>query len=213
MGEVPLLILFNEASINIFLYLALYFFNLFLWSGIGTTPHSRLFKFSFHIQVQVFARASAHVEPLISRHHCLKFGNEVNFRNERPRNRGGTKIFSLIWYNVLFLVLSERLYTRNSVRTASIAVPTQGRPESGSCSFLEVSGRGKKDDRAKTQKFVVVYTPGMQWLVECGLEARLRIFLRFVPPPHLDKVIPEKLRESEVKMKTKVVASKGTTSL
>ena len=42
------------------------------------------------------------------------------------------------------------------------AVPTQGRPESGRCSFSEVSGGEKKDGRAKTQKFVVVYTPGMQ---------------------------------------------------
>ena len=43
MGIVPVFILFNEASINAFLDLALNFFNLFLWSGIGTTPHSRLF--------------------------------------------------------------------------------------------------------------------------------------------------------------------------
>ena len=43
-----------------------------------------------------------------------------------------------------------------------------------------------------------------------GLKARLRIFLRFVLTPRLEKVIPEKLRESEVKMKTKVVASKST---
>ena len=34
MGVVPLLIFFNEASINTFLDLALDFFNLFLWSGI-----------------------------------------------------------------------------------------------------------------------------------------------------------------------------------
>ena len=53
MGVVPLLIFFNEASINTFLDLALDFFNLFLWSGIGTTPHSRLFKFRFQFQVQL----------------------------------------------------------------------------------------------------------------------------------------------------------------
>ena len=53
MGVVPLLILFNEASINTFLDLALDFFNLFLWSGIGTTPHSRLFKFRFQFQVHL----------------------------------------------------------------------------------------------------------------------------------------------------------------
>ena len=47
MGVVPLLIFFNEASINAFLDLALDFFNLFLWSRIRTTPHSRLFKFRF----------------------------------------------------------------------------------------------------------------------------------------------------------------------
>ena len=33
--------------------LALDFFNLFLWSGIGTTPHSRLFKFRFQFQVHL----------------------------------------------------------------------------------------------------------------------------------------------------------------
>ena len=53
MGVVPVLILFNEASINAFLDLALDFFNLFLWSGIGTTPHSRLFKFWFQFQVHL----------------------------------------------------------------------------------------------------------------------------------------------------------------
>ena len=53
MGVVPLLIFFNEASINTFLDLALDFFNLFLWSGIGTTPHSRLFKFRFQFQVHL----------------------------------------------------------------------------------------------------------------------------------------------------------------
>ena len=35
MGVVPLLIFLHEASINTFLDLALDFFNLFLWSGIG----------------------------------------------------------------------------------------------------------------------------------------------------------------------------------
>ena len=53
MGVVPLLIFVNEASINTFLDLALDFFNLFLWSGIGTTPHSRLFKFRFQFQVHL----------------------------------------------------------------------------------------------------------------------------------------------------------------
>ena len=53
MGVVPLLIFFNEASINTFLDLALDFFNLFLWSGIGRTPHSRLFKFGFQFQVHL----------------------------------------------------------------------------------------------------------------------------------------------------------------
>ena len=53
MGVVPLLIFFNEASINTFLDLVLDFFNLFLWSGIGTTPHSRLFKFRFQFQVHL----------------------------------------------------------------------------------------------------------------------------------------------------------------
>ena len=38
---------------NTFLDLALDFFNLFLWSGIGTTPHSRLFKFRFQSQVHL----------------------------------------------------------------------------------------------------------------------------------------------------------------
>ena len=53
MGIVPVLLLFNEASINAFLDLALDFFNLFLWSGIGTTPYSRLFKFWFQFQVHL----------------------------------------------------------------------------------------------------------------------------------------------------------------
>ena len=53
MRVVPLLILFNEASINAFLDLVLDFFNLFLWSGIGTTPHSRLFKFRFQFEVHL----------------------------------------------------------------------------------------------------------------------------------------------------------------
>ena len=53
MGIVPLFILFNEASINAFLDLALDFFDLFLWGGIGTTPHSRLFKFWFQFQVHL----------------------------------------------------------------------------------------------------------------------------------------------------------------
>ena len=53
MGVVPLLIFFNEASINTFLDLALDFFNLFLWSGKGTTPNARLFKFRFQFQVHL----------------------------------------------------------------------------------------------------------------------------------------------------------------
>ena len=53
MGVVPLLIFFHEASINTFLDPALHFFNLFLWSGTGTTPHSRLFKFRFQFQVHL----------------------------------------------------------------------------------------------------------------------------------------------------------------
>ena len=59
MGVVPLFIFFNEASINTFLDLALNFFNLFLWSGIGTTRHSRLFKLRFQFEVysdQFFTR-------------------------------------------------------------------------------------------------------------------------------------------------------------
>ena len=59
MGIVPVLILFNKASINAFLDLALDLFNLFLWSVIGTTPQSRLFKFWFQFQVhpdQFFTR-------------------------------------------------------------------------------------------------------------------------------------------------------------
>ena len=51
MGVVPLLIFFHEASINTFLDLALHFFNLFLRTGVGTTPHSRPLKFRFQFQV------------------------------------------------------------------------------------------------------------------------------------------------------------------
>ena len=53
MGIVPVFILLNEASINAFLDLALDFFNLFLWSGIGTTPQSQLFEFWFQFQVHL----------------------------------------------------------------------------------------------------------------------------------------------------------------
>ena len=59
MGVVPLLIFLHEASNITFLDLALDFFNLFLWSGIGTTPHSCLFKLRFQFQVhldQLFTR-------------------------------------------------------------------------------------------------------------------------------------------------------------
>ena len=51
MGVVPLLIFFHEASINTFLDQALHFFNLFLRSGVGTMPHSRLLKFRLQFQV------------------------------------------------------------------------------------------------------------------------------------------------------------------
>ena len=53
MGVVPFLIFFHEASIHTFLDLALDFLNLFRWSGVGTTPPSRLFKFMFQFQVHV----------------------------------------------------------------------------------------------------------------------------------------------------------------
>ena len=53
MGVVPLLIFLYEASINTFLDLALDFFQMFLWSGIGTTPHLRLFKGRLQFQVHL----------------------------------------------------------------------------------------------------------------------------------------------------------------
>ena len=53
MGVVPLLIFFNEASINAFWDLALDFLNLFVRSGIGTTSHSRLLKLRFQFQVHL----------------------------------------------------------------------------------------------------------------------------------------------------------------
>ena len=53
MEVVPLLIFFHEASINTFLDLALDFFNLFLRSGVGTTPHSRLLKFRFQFRLHL----------------------------------------------------------------------------------------------------------------------------------------------------------------
>ena len=52
-GVAPLLILLHEASINTFLDLALNFLYLFLRSGVGTTPHSRLLKFRFQFQVHL----------------------------------------------------------------------------------------------------------------------------------------------------------------
>ena len=53
MGVAAFLIFFQEASINTFLDLALDFLNLFLCSGVGTTPHSRPFKFRFRFQVHL----------------------------------------------------------------------------------------------------------------------------------------------------------------
>ena len=52
-GVVRLLIFLHVASINTFLDLALDFFNLFLRSGVGTTPHSRLLKFRFQFRVHL----------------------------------------------------------------------------------------------------------------------------------------------------------------
>ena len=52
-GVVPLLIIFNEASINAFLDLLFDFLNLFLRGGIGTTSHLRLLKLRFQFQVNV----------------------------------------------------------------------------------------------------------------------------------------------------------------
>ena len=43
----------DEASINTFLYLALDFFNVFLWSGVGSTPHPRFLKLRFEFQVHL----------------------------------------------------------------------------------------------------------------------------------------------------------------
>ena len=53
MEVVPFLIFFHEASINTYLDPALDFFNLFLRSGVGTTPHSHLLKFRFQFQVHL----------------------------------------------------------------------------------------------------------------------------------------------------------------
>ena len=53
MGVVPRLIFLHEASINTFVDLALDFLNLFLWSRIGRTPQSRLFKLRFQFQVHL----------------------------------------------------------------------------------------------------------------------------------------------------------------
>ena len=52
-GVVPLLIFLNKASIKTFLDLALDFFILFLRSGLGTTPHTRLLKSRFQFQVHL----------------------------------------------------------------------------------------------------------------------------------------------------------------
>ena len=53
MGVVRLPIFLHKASINTILDLGLHLFNLFLWSGIGTTSHSHLFKFRFQFQVHL----------------------------------------------------------------------------------------------------------------------------------------------------------------
>ena len=52
-GVVPLLIFLQEASINTFLYLALYSFNLFLRSGVVTASRSRFLKLRFECQVHL----------------------------------------------------------------------------------------------------------------------------------------------------------------
>ena len=52
-GVVPLLIFLHEAGINTFLDLAHNFFNLFLRSGVGMTPHPCLLKFRFQFQVHL----------------------------------------------------------------------------------------------------------------------------------------------------------------
>ena len=51
-GVVPLLIFFNEASINTFLFPALDFFNLLLRSGIETRVLT--FRFQFHVHLDQF---------------------------------------------------------------------------------------------------------------------------------------------------------------
>ena len=66
--------------------------------------------------------------------------------------------------------------------------------------------RGKKRGPGPNSKVCVcIYS----WLLGCKLTAGYRIFLRFVLTPGLENVIPGKPQESEVKMKTKVVASKS----
>ena len=116
----------------------------------------------------------------------------VDILVQRHQNRGGGVL----------------VYPCRSPREPALTPPQRG---SGCprCSWAEVSGGQKKGGRAKTQKFVFVYTLGLRLLVRCGLKARLQIFLRFVLTPRLEKVISGKPRESEVKMKTKVVAPKS----
>ena len=82
----------GQASINVFLDLALDFLNLFLRSGIGTTSHSRLPKFRFQFQVhldQFFAgqrRWQGAEDLLIGQEQFLQSGVKVQSLNFSPEN-------------------------------------------------------------------------------------------------------------------------------
>ena len=73
MGVVPVLIFFHEASIHTFLYLALDFFNMFLWSGVGSTPHPHFLNLRSEFQVhldQIFAISAGGELSSHSGEHC-----------------------------------------------------------------------------------------------------------------------------------------------
>ena len=86
-GLVPLLTFLNKAGINTFLDLALDFFNLFLRSGVGTTPHSCLlrFRFQFHIHLDQFftgqGRQQGAEHLLIGKEQFLQSGFKVKTLN------------------------------------------------------------------------------------------------------------------------------------
>ena len=113
MGVVPLLIFLHEASINTFLDQAFDFFNLFLSSGIGTTPHSRLFQFGFQFQV--------HLDQFFTRKEGRQ-GAEHLLIGEQQFLQSGVKVKTLDFLQEILLRMEvEKVPTRTGPRCAPSA--------------------------------------------------------------------------------------------